>query len=129
MSSFNININCVVFGVSEQLNKKCILSTTKDSITFPKFYLDSSHLDNINKNIISFLKGYVFVNDIELIPQTINIHSKILQTNSNTIEMVFGFIVNYNSSINTEHVSWIDFDILQEQPLSPILFEVIQKLS
>lgn len=129
MPKFNININCVVFGVSEQLNKRCVLSTDKNNIIFPKLCLTNDHTDDINKSIISFLKQHIFVSDIELIPQMINVHSKLLQTDPNTLEMVYGFIVGYNNNVNPESVFWIDFDILEEQSLSPILFEVIQKLS
>lgn len=129
MHSFNININCVVFGVSEQLNKKCVLSTDKTNIVFPKLALNTNHLDKINENIISFLKEYIFVSDMELIPQFINIHSKLLQTDINTLEVVYGSIVTYNNNINPSCAFWIDFDMLKEEPVNAILYEVIQKLS
>lgn len=124
---FNINIHCIVFGVNEALNKKCILSTMKEDIKPPTMTLDN--LDNINYQIITFLKKFIFVNDLILIPQIINLHSSVLNTESNTLDIAYGFIVDYNSSIDTSQVCWLDFDPMVEHKLSPILFETMQKLS
>lgn len=123
---FNINIHCIVFGVSEPFNKRCILSTTKDDINLP--FMSLKNTNNINSQIIEFLKDFIFVNDLVLIPQIINIHSSILNKENNTIDMLFGFIIDYRSSINETKVFWIDFDPMVEHKLSPIFFETMQKL-
>lgn len=126
---FNINIHCVVFGVNVSLNKKCILSTDSKEIIFPKFILENNESQNINENLIKFLKQYIFVNNLELLPQIINLNHTSLNKEPNTLDIVYGFIIDYNSSIDTTKVHWIDFDILKEQPLSLVIFETIQKLS
>lgn len=126
---FNINIHCILFGVNELLNKRCILSLNKDEIVFPVLSLDESNVLKINESIISFLKNYIFVNDLILIPQIINLNAQLLNKDSNTLEMVFGFVVDYNSSIDQSKVFWIDFNPMVETKLSPIIFETMQKLS
>jgi hypothetical protein len=126
---FNINIHCVVFGVNAVLNKRCVLSIDNKEIVFPKFILDNNSLLNINESIIKFLKQYIFVNDLELLPQIINLNHSCLNKETNTLNIVYGFIVNYTSSIDTSKVYWIDFDILKEQPMSLVLIETMQKLS
>lgn len=125
---FNINAHCVLFGVNEHLNKRAILSTSQEEIIFPVLSFDESSILKINESIIAFLKNYIFVSDLILIPQIINLNSSTLNQNSTTLEMVFGFIVDYNSSIDPSKAFWIDFDPMKECKLSPIIFETIQKL-
>jgi|694.fasta_scaffold54157_4 hypothetical protein len=124
---FDVNINCVIFGANQSLNKRGVLSLNKDDIILPKLSLTKDLLTNLNNSIISFLKEYVFVNELELIPQLINIHHPLLGDSS--LEVIYGFIIDYNSSINNEKAYWIDFDPLKELKLSPVLFETMQKLS
>ena len=126
---FNANLNCVIFGVNESLNKRCILSTDNSDFMLPKIKLEYSFLDSINEKLIKFLNEYILVNPLELMPQLINIHHKSLETDSETLEIVYGFIVDYNSSINSEKAYWIDFDPVKEYKLSHLFFETIQKLS
>lgn len=126
---FNINAHCILFGVNERLNKRCILSTNQEEIVFPVLSFDESSILKINESIIAFLKNYIFVNELMLIPQVINLNSPTLNQNTVTLEMVFGFIVDYNSSIDPSKAFWIDFDPMKESKLSPIIFETIQKLS
>ena len=83
-------------------------------------------LAEIESSLMSFLKQYIFVNDLELMPQLININSPILSKNSDDLNIVYGFIVPYTESINNGY--WVEFQILQEQKYSPLLFEVMQKL-
>lgn len=126
---FNININCVIFGVNELLNKRCILSTSAEDIIFPKFSLDVDNVKQLNQHIIAFIKNYIFVNDLELMPQMISFNHGVLSTEPLTLETVYGFIVDYNSSIDHTKVHWIDFDPLKEHKLSLVLFDTIQKLA
>jgi hypothetical protein len=124
---FHIKLNCIVFGVDIALNKKCILSLEEENIVFPNFKINSDNINDIEKTIITNLKEYVFVSDLELIPQLINIHSKNLSKDTNTVEVVYGFIINHTLNINNCY--WIDFNPIKENPLSPVLFEVMQKLT
>lgn len=126
---FNVNIHCVVFGVNASLNKRCVLSVDNDKLVLPKFILQNDLLKNLNENIIKFLKQYVFVNDLELLPQLISLNHVSLNQEQDTLDIVYGFIIDYNSSIDNTKAYWIDFDILKEQPLSLVLLETIQKLS
>lgn len=124
---FKVNIHCVVFGVNESLNKRCILSTNKQDIVFPVMELTDA--EKINNQVIAFLKQYIFVNDLVLIPQIINLHSPILNTEKDVLNIVLGFITDYNSSIDNTQVYWLDFDLMKEHKFSPIIFETIQKLT
>jgi len=129
---FNININCVIFGVNINLNKKCILSLNKEDIQFPKLNLQSAHINDINGSIIQFLKNFIFINELELIPQIITINNALLKSTSNIeneINIVYGFIIDYKSSIDTNNVHWVDFDIFKEHKYSPVIFETMQKLA
>ena len=126
---FDINLNCVIFGVNEPLNKKCVLSTDAKEIILPKIKFESSFLNSINENIVKFLHEYILVNPLELMPQLINIHHESLQINIDTLEIIYGFIVDYKSNINPDKAYWIDFDPMQETKYSQLFFETIQKLS
>lgn len=129
---FNINIHCVIFGVNINLNKKCILSSNKEDIEFPKLNLQPIHINDINHSIIQFLKQFIFINELELIPQIITINNNLLKSTPNIedeINIVYGFIIDYKSSIDTNNVNWIDFDILKEHKYSTVIFETMQKLA
>lgn len=127
---FNININCVIFGVNVALNKKCILSLNESDIEFPKLSLQEDQTDDINTSIVKFLKNFIFINDLELIPQIITLNHSILKSSDvPEINVVYGFIIDYKSSIDTSKVYWLNFDILKEHKYSSVIFEVMQKLS
>lgn len=125
---FDININCVVFGVNTTLNKRCILSTSFDDIELPSFKLLPEQVSNINLSIIDFLRQYIFVNELELLPQMITMNSTDMVTIDLVLQTVYGFIVDYKSSIDSSKVRWVDFDILEEHRLGPVIFETMQKL-
>ena len=95
-------------------------------LVFPSFDLSQSHLDNIEYEIIQFLKNLVFVNDLELLPQLININSKVLSEENNTLNIIYASIINHTKNINNSY--WLAFDILKEQTYSQLIFETIQKL-
>ena len=118
---FNVKINCIIFSTNINLNERYILSLDSTKLVFPSFDLSQSHLDNIEYEIIQFLKNLVFVNDLELLPQLININSKVLSEENNTLN-----IINHTKNINNSY--WLAFDILKEQTYSQLIFETIQKL-
>jgi len=123
---FNVKIHFVVFSTNINLNKRFVLSLDQNNIIFPYFDLAIEHLNDIEHQIIDFLKGFVFVSDLELLPQIINIHHSDLSENPNDINAIYGFVINHTDSLNNAH--WVEFELLKEQKISPILFEVIQKL-
>ena len=106
-----------------------MLSTDTQEIVLPHFPLTSETLDHINETIIKFLKQYIFINDLELIPQLINIHHSALSRNQNSLEIIYGFIIDYNRSIDPTKCYWIDFDPMKENKFSTLFFETMQKLS
>lgn len=123
---FTVEVHCVIFGTNIQANKKYVLSIDNNEIVFPKFRLSSSILTDFDKNLLTFVKQYVFVNDIYLLPQIINIHSPILSSENNTLNIIYGFIIEHTTNIDKSF--WIEFDFLKPIPQSPLLYEVIQKL-
>lgn len=126
---FDINIHCVVFGVSEPLNKRCILSTNKDDLQLPYFKLEDADKNQINRTITNFLKQFICVNELVLIPQIITLNAKDLnQDTGNILDIVYGFIIDYNSSIDDDKVFWVDFKPMADHKLVSIVLETMQKL-
>jgi len=125
-NTFDVKINCVVFSTNINMNKRYVLSMDAENIVFPSFDLTPEHLENTEYTIIQFLKNLVLVNDLELLPQLININSKSLSINTAELNIIYGFIVNHTHNINNAY--WIEFELLKEQKYSPLLFEVMQKL-
>lgn len=123
---FKVKINCVVFSTNINLNQRFILSLKNDTIALPSFNLVEEHLENIEYEIIKFLKEFVFVNDIELLPQLININSKVLSKDNQELNILYGSLIKHTENLNNCY--WVPFDLLKEQPYSTLIFEVIQKL-
>lgn len=128
---FKVKLHCVVFGVDVPLNKRCVLSLDKNDIIFPYTEISKDNLLNsIDSFLMEFLKQYIFISDLELIPQFINFYNTQLNKEDNdesdTLNIAYGFIVSYSDNIN--NCFWVDFDPLKEHHYSNILFEVMQKL-
>jgi hypothetical protein len=127
-NKFIINLSCVVLTTNLSLNKKYVLSLNADNITLPNFSITQEYLkSNLDHQIVKFLKEYIFVSDIELLPQLISLHSPNLPQNEDgIINTVYGFLVNQTNSLN--NCFWVEFDYLQPTPHTELLIEVIQKL-
>ena len=128
MNEFQININCVVLTTDITANKKYVLSLTQEDITLPNLYITKESVANLESNIIDYLKSYLFVSDLELLPQIITLHSDQIKSdeNNNTLNVVYGFIVSHSQSINNAY--WVEFSYFNAVSYSNLLFEVIQKL-
>lgn len=129
---FLVKMHFVIFTTQIAANKKYILSTNKDTIELPFKVLSVNDLSNIDQSITSSLKEYIFVNELELIPQLINLHSLYIENkedNKNILNTIYGFIVGYTDNINNEKCSWVEFDYLNPIPYSNLIFEVTQKLT
>jgi hypothetical protein len=124
-SLFNINIKTVVLTTKINLNKKYVLSATEKDWTPISFTLDHNMLDNLKQNIIETMRQFIFVNELELLPQLINIKRN--EENENSIDVIYGFVVNYTESLN--NCFWVEFNITEEKPYSNLILEVIQNLS
>lgn len=125
-SLFKINLKCVILTSQIEKNKKYVLTKTKDKWDPPTLELNSEwDFKNFDQQIIQKIKNLVFVNDLELLPQIISIKPNTTQDNS--LDVLYGFIINYTESLS--ECDWLEFDLLQEKEYSGTLFEVIQKLT
>jgi hypothetical protein len=125
-NTFKVKVNCIVFSTNLTLNERYVLSLNSENVEFPSFDLTPKHLENIEYEIIQFLKTFVFVNDLELLPQLININSKVLSKDAQELNIIYSSVVNHTININNAY--WLSFNILKEQPYSQLIFEVLQKL-
>jgi hypothetical protein len=123
-NKYTISIQCVVLSTDISNNKQFVLSLSKDQIEFPSFECNSNFLNDTEEYLIQYLKKYIFVNDVELLPQIINLDTKYI---SNNINIIYGFITTKTSSIGNG-ANWFEFSYQQPNPYSNILFEVTQKL-
>jgi len=123
-NKYTISIQCVVLSTDISNNKQFVLSLSKDQIEFPSFECSSNFLNETEEYLIQYLKKYIFVNDVELLPQIINLDTKYI---SNNINIIYGFITTKTSSIGNG-ANWFEFSYQQPNPYSNILFEVTQKL-
>jgi hypothetical protein len=124
-SLFNVNIKPIVLTTRIDLNKRYILSMSENIWTPILFQLEQTMLNNLEEKIVEMLKNLVFVNDLELLPQIISIKSN--QEQPNTIDLVYGFLVNYTESLNK--CFWVEFDLAEEKEYSLLILEVIQNLT
>jgi hypothetical protein len=122
-SQFKVNIKTVVISTQIELNKKYLLSQNEKVWQPITFDLNIDMLSNLEKNIIDQLKQYVFVNELELLPQLINV----ALNENNELDIIYGFLVNYTQSLN--NCFWVEFNLAAELSYSNLILEVIQKLN
>lgn len=122
-SLFKVKIKAIVISTQIHLNKKYLLST-KEKVWDPiSFDLNAEILSDLEQNIITKMKEYVFVNDLELLPQLINI-----KLNENKeLDIIYGFLINYTESL--KDCAWVEFNLSDEPSYSNLILEVIQKLN
>jgi hypothetical protein len=123
-SLFNVNIKPIVLTTRMELNKRYLLSTSENIWTPILFQLEETMLDSLEEKIVSRLKNFIFVNDLELLPQIISVKSN--QEQPNTIDLVYGFLVNYTESLNK--CFWVEFNPYEEKDYSLLVLEVVQNL-
>ena len=124
-SQYKIIIKPVVLTTQIELNKQYVLSSSDKEWKPITFHLDDSMLEDINYKIIEKMKTYIFVNDLELVPQLINIKKSIAEDNA--IDVIYGFVVGFTNNINK--CFWLEFNVLEEKEYSNLILEVIQKLN
>ena len=103
-SQFKVNIKTVVISTQIELNKKYLLSQNEKVWQPITFDLNIDMLSNLEKNIIDRLKQYIFVNELELLPQLINV----ALNENNELDIIYGFLVNYTQSLN--NCFWVEFN-------------------
>lgn len=128
ITNFSVKIHCIVLSTDIPNNKQYILSSSKDSIEIPYLNLEKSMLSNLELDIILKMKEFIFVSDLELLPQLISLHSSQLEVTENSLNVVYGFLVKYTKNINTEKVSWQEFNYLTPNKYSNLIMQVIQNL-
>jgi hypothetical protein len=124
---YKIVANLIVLSVNINLNKRYILSLSKDDIILPTINFDKNKISNTNQMVIDYLKELnVSNNDLFLIPQIICLDSIYIKSDNNTINPVFGLLVDYNSNIKDCY--WYEFEYGIPNQYSDIIIEVAQKL-
>lgn len=127
INNFRINCCCVVLSTDIANNKKYILSIDPEKIVLPSIPVTKDVIENTNKSLITLLKNFkVAEDDISLIPQIITLHSPYISSDKDTINTVYGFLVDYNPDIKNSY--WISFEYTQPNEYSNLIFEIIQKL-
>lgn len=126
-NEYKLKINCVVLSTDIPNNKQFVLSLSKNEIDFPAFECSAEFLQDKEKYLVRYLKKYIFVPEVELMPQIIGIDTQYISSSKNTINIIYGFITSKTSSISND-VCWFEFDYHKPNLYSNILFEVTQKL-
>lgn len=125
-TNFNIRIYCMILTTDIPNRKQYVLSVSNEEIIPPNFLLESQQKHNIEMSVVSYLKQYIYLSDIELLPQLICLNSKTIESDENTINCIYGFLVNHTNNINNSY--WIKFDHETNNQFSPAIFETIQRL-
>ena len=108
-------------------NKKYILSLSPDEIILPTLSPSKKDTININKYVIDYLQSLkVSSHNIILVPQIISLDSKYIDSNMETLNPVFGFVVDYFPNIVDSY--WNEFDYTIPNKYSNLIVEVVQKI-
>ncbi|NBX98207.1 hypothetical protein EBQ81_05095 [bacterium] len=125
--NFEVKINLVVLSTDLPTNKKYILSLSPDEIILPTLSPSKKDTININKYVIDYLQSLkVSSHNIILVPQIISIDSKYIDSNMETLNPVFGFVVDYFPNIIDSY--WNEFDYTIPNKYSNLIVEVVQKI-
>jgi hypothetical protein len=123
---FAIKLNLVIIGTDIPINKQYILSAKFDDIELPFLYLDSQSIADIEQRVVEYAQSLVFTNELELTPQLISLNNKFIDSAKNELNVVYGFVIKKIDNIDKSY--WIEFDYMNSNKYSNLLFEVIQKL-
>lgn len=123
---FVVKIYFVILTTNISHNKNYVLSTDADSVELPYIYLNSDHLDSLEQKVIEQAQTFIFTNELELLPQLINLHSRFIEVVPGELNTVYGFVVNKTDNLNNSY--WVEFDYFTPNKYSNIISETIQKL-
>ncbi len=125
--NFEVKINLVVLSTDLPTNKKYILSLSPDEIILSILSPSKKDTININKYVIDYLQSLkVSSHNIILVPQIISLDSKYIDSNMETLNPVFGFVVDYFPNIVDSY--WNEFDYTIPNKYSNLIVEVVQKI-
>ncbi len=126
-----VKVSSVILSTDIPNNKKYVLSTDKNKISLPYFYLDNTNYNNIKNTIYESLKDKMVISPLELMPSFITINQDDLpedMKNSEILNIVYGSVIPLNQQ-NINDLYWVEFNLLLSTPYSNLLFQVIHSLS
>lgn len=125
---FNVVIQYVILSTDIAQSKKYVLSLDDQQIKFPQLECNKSNVENISVELIKYIKNFIYLSDIELIPQLVCFNDiSIPNKKENTVYLIYGFVVRFTPSIN--NCFWKEFDYFKPNESTPLLVKVIQNLS
>lgn len=125
--NFEIKLNLVVLATDLPTNKKYILSLSPDEIILPVLHPSKTDVLNINNYVVDYLQSLkVSSHNIVLVPQIVCLDSKYIDSDTTTLNPVFGFVVDYNIDIVNSY--WNEFDYVIPNKYSNLIVEVVQKI-
>lgn len=126
LSKFNIKLYLIVLAIDKQTGKRYVLSLNNDEIILPTISLTKEILENLQNNIVRHIQEFVFANELELMPQLINLHSSNIESVDDELNTIYGFVIDKTDQINNSH--WIEFSYTVPTKYSLVIFETIQNL-
>ncbi len=124
--TFKIKLSFVVLTTDIPQNKQYVLSLNKEKIELPSFYVTKENVENINDNIIKYLRELVFVDKLELMPQIISLNEKQLPLlESDTINVVYGSIIRFSPSLNNCY--WKSFNYFTPNDYNDVILKTVQR--
>jgi len=124
---YNINLYCVIISINYQNNVIYVLSTDEHNLTFPKIEVNNTVLSNPQESFNQLLKTYLpEADEVEFFSQFIKLHETELDTKDDTMNCVYGFIINHVQKMN--NCFWLSVNFKENDPYHVLLLEVIQKL-
>lgn len=125
-SKYSIKIHLVILGTDIPVNKQYLLSLKEQEMDLPFLYLDNEFVSDIEKKLVDYARSMVFTNELELTPQLISINNQFIDEVKNQLNVVYGFVTKKIDNIDKAY--WIEFDYMNANKYSNLLFEVVQKL-
>ncbi len=126
---FCVACYCILIGTDIQNIKQYILSTNKDTIEPPYFYISKNDLSiNIENRVVEYMQDLIAISEIELSPQLITLHTNLIPTIKNQINTVYAFVCNITENINADKVHWVPFNYQEYNTYSHLIAEITRKL-
>lgn len=128
-----VRILCVVLSADLAQNRRLFLSTSKTDTVLPQFYIESNQVEDVRSLIIEYMKNFLAVNPIDLMPTIISVNPSSIPIHikeEKTLDIVYGILTPYDPKVvNDEKVVWQEFSLVMPSPYSNLIFEVLQNLS
>jgi hypothetical protein len=119
----------VAIGTNLSTEKAFVLSLSETELVFPTLQIDNTNIDDIDKCVTQQMQRYLMTNELELVPQIINLNRKDLSksTKKNTLDIVYAFLIK--EGVRNFDSYWLAINFADmDSKYAPLLFEVIQKI-